>query len=108
MNSPSNGPILFLLTRHPLSVVGTALVTTAKMSWLFVLPLHIHGHIDNPYIGNIVFLILPVILFTGLAPDISTCAGCNTANNDWESATPKRWTSGHGCHELSAERQPYA
>jgi nitrate/TMAO reductase-like tetraheme cytochrome c subunit len=67
MYSPSNRPIWFLLTRHPLSLVGTALVTTAGMSWLFVLPLHIRGHVDNPYIGIIVFLILPVILFTGLA-----------------------------------------
>jgi nitrate/TMAO reductase-like tetraheme cytochrome c subunit len=67
MNYPSNRPVWFLLTRHPLSLVGTALVTTAGMSWLFVLPLHIRGHVDNPYIGIIVFLILPVILFTGLA-----------------------------------------
>jgi nitrate/TMAO reductase-like tetraheme cytochrome c subunit len=48
-------------------MVGTALVTTAAISWLFVLPLHMRGHFDNPYVGIIVFLILPVIFFTGLA-----------------------------------------
>src|SRR5262249_13111021 len=42
-------------------------VTTAGMSWLFVLPLHIRGHADNPYVGIIAFLILPIILFAGLA-----------------------------------------
>jgi nitrate/TMAO reductase-like tetraheme cytochrome c subunit len=44
-----------------------ALVTTAGLSWLFVLPLQIRGHVSNPYIGIIVFLILPVIFFIGLA-----------------------------------------
>jgi nitrate/TMAO reductase-like tetraheme cytochrome c subunit len=67
MNYRSNRPAWFLLTRHWLSLVGTALVTTAGISWLFVLPLHMRGHVDNPYVGIIVFLILPVIFFTGLA-----------------------------------------
>ena len=48
-------------------MVGTALVTTAGISWLFVLPLHMRGHVDNPYVGIIVFMILPIIFFTGLA-----------------------------------------
>lgn len=67
MSSLSNRPVWFLLTRHWLSLTGTALVTTAGISWLFVLPLHIRGHVDNPYVGIVIFLILPVILFTGLA-----------------------------------------
>jgi nitrate/TMAO reductase-like tetraheme cytochrome c subunit len=67
MSYPSNRPAWFLLTRHWLSLVGTALVTTAGISWLFVLPLHIRGHVDNPYVGIIVFLILPIVFFAGLA-----------------------------------------
>lgn len=67
MNDSSNRPAWFLLTRHWLSLTGAALVTTAGISWLFVLPLHMRGHVDNPYVGIIVFLILPVIFFTGLA-----------------------------------------
>jgi nitrate/TMAO reductase-like tetraheme cytochrome c subunit len=60
-------PAWFVLTRHWLSLVGIALVTTAGISWLFVLPLQIRGHADNPYIGILVFLALPVLFFAGLA-----------------------------------------
>ena len=56
----------FVLTQHWLSLVGLALIATAVISWLFVLPLQLRGHVDNPYIGIIVFLILPVVFFTGL------------------------------------------
>jgi nitrate/TMAO reductase-like tetraheme cytochrome c subunit len=59
-------PAWFVLTRHWLSLVGVALVTTAGISWLFVLPQQIRGHVDNPYVGIIVFLILPLLFFFGL------------------------------------------
>jgi len=67
MGATSNRPLWFLLTRHWLSLVGVALVTTAGISWLFVLPQRIRGHVGNPYVGIIVFLILPIIFFAGLA-----------------------------------------
>ena len=54
------------LTRHWLSLVGVALVTTAVISRLFVLPIRIRGHVDNPYVGIVIFLILPALFFTGL------------------------------------------
>ena len=60
-------PTWFLLTRHWLSLLGLALVGTALISWLFVLPQQIRGHVDNPYLGIVVFLILPAIFFAGLA-----------------------------------------
>jgi hypothetical protein len=66
MDATIKRPAWFLLTRHWLSLVGVALVTTAAISWLFVLPLQIRGHVDNPYVGIVVFLILPIIFFTGL------------------------------------------
>ena len=44
----------------------SALVATALLSWLFVLPPQIRGHASNPYVGIIVSLVLPVVLFTGL------------------------------------------
>jgi hypothetical protein len=56
-----------VLTRHWLSLLGGALLVTALISWLFVLPLHIRGHVDNPYVGIVAFLLLPLIFFTGLA-----------------------------------------
>lgn len=43
-----------------------ALVATALISLLFVLPQQIRGHVDNPYVGVVVFLILPAIFFTEL------------------------------------------
>jgi len=67
MNDMNNRPAWFILTRHWLSLVGAALVTTAVISWLFVLPQQIRGHVDNPYIGIVIFLVIPVVFFIGLA-----------------------------------------
>jgi hypothetical protein len=60
-------PVLHLLASHWVSMLGVALVTTAGCSWLFVLPVHIRGHVDNPYIGLIVFILIPAIFLFGLA-----------------------------------------
>lgn len=67
MLAASNRPAWFVLTRHWLSLLGGVLLATALISWLFVLPLHIRGHADNPYVGIVAFLVLPIIFFTGLA-----------------------------------------
>ena len=67
MGATSERPAWFLLTRHWLSLLGLALLATALISWLFVLPQQIRGHADNPYVGILVFLVLPAIFFTGLA-----------------------------------------
>ena len=67
MHAASSRPTWFVLTRHWLSLVGVALVTTAGLSWLFVLPQQIRGHVSNPYIGIILFLVLPIVFFIGLA-----------------------------------------
>ncbi len=66
-NATNKRPAWFLLTQHWLSLVGVALVATALISWLFVLPQQIRGHVDNPYVGIVVFLVLPAIFFAGLA-----------------------------------------
>ena len=60
-------PILALLTSHWVSLLGAALVTTAGFSWLFLLPMHIRGHVANPYIGLLLFIFLPLVFFLGLA-----------------------------------------
>jgi len=59
-------PFLILGTSHWLSLLGTGLVATALISWLFVLPLQVRGHVDNPYIGIVVFMVIPIILLVGL------------------------------------------
>ena len=60
-------PFLVLVTSHWLSLLGMGLVATALISWLFVLPLQVRGHVDNPYIGIVVFMVVPIVLVAGLA-----------------------------------------
>ncbi len=67
MNPTPQSPGWFLLTRHWLSLFGVGLVTTAGISWLVVLPQQVRGHVDNPYVGIVLFLILPMVFFAGLA-----------------------------------------
>ncbi len=61
-----NRPLVDALTGHWVSMTGTALVTLAGFSWLFLLPMHVGGHANNPYIGLFAFVVLPLIFFTGL------------------------------------------
>ena len=67
MSMTGEKPAWFVLTRHWLSLLGAAMLATALISWLFVLPQQIRGHVDNPYVGIVVFLVIPAIFFTGLA-----------------------------------------
>jgi hypothetical protein len=67
VSASSERPTWFLLTQQWLSLLGVALVATALISLLFVLPQQVRGHVDNPYIGILVFLVLPAIFFAGLA-----------------------------------------
>jgi hypothetical protein len=66
MDMKLNKPILELLSSSWLSMLGTALVTAAGVSWLFVLPMQVRGQSENPYIGLIVFIFIPVIFCLGL------------------------------------------
>ena len=61
-----NRPLVDILTGHWISMTGTALVTLAGFSWLFLLPMHMSGHANNPYIGLLAFVALPLMFFTGL------------------------------------------
>ncbi len=60
-----NRPLIEVLTGNWVSMAGTALVTLAGFSWLFLLPLHMSGHANNPYIGLLAFIALPMIFFAG-------------------------------------------
>jgi NapC/NirT cytochrome c family, N-terminal region len=68
MNVPpvNKRPIFVLLASHWISMLGTGLVTLAGFSWLFLLPTHLRGKVDNPYIGILLFLIIPGVFFAGL------------------------------------------
>ncbi len=60
-------PLLEILTGHWIGMTGTALVTLAGISWLFLLPMHLAGRANNAYIGLLAFVALPLVFFTGLA-----------------------------------------
>src|ERR1700685_704652 len=59
-------PILVLLTSHWITMAGVTLVTLAGFSWLFVLPANVSGHVQNPYIGLLIFIAIPAVFFAGL------------------------------------------
>jgi len=59
-------PILMLLTSHWISLLGAALVTTAGFSWLFAAPTELRGRSSNPYIGIVLFIVIPIVFVAGL------------------------------------------
>jgi nitrate/TMAO reductase-like tetraheme cytochrome c subunit len=67
MIDKSNKSILILLTSHWITMLGVTLVTLAGCFWLFLLPVHAKGHVDNPYIGLLLFIAIPICFFFGLA-----------------------------------------
>lgn len=61
-----NRPVLSFLTSHWLSILGSALVTVAGCSWLFLVVLHAGGGAAaNPYLGILIYLVIPAIFFSG-------------------------------------------
>ena len=58
--------ILVLLASHWISMAGVALVTLAGFSWIFVLPTNLRGQVENPYIGLLIFVAIPIVFFSGL------------------------------------------
>ena len=66
MNPTPQTPVWFVLTRHWLSLAGAALATTAGITLLFIGPLRVRGHADNPYVGIITLMIVPMVFFLGL------------------------------------------
>lgn len=59
-------PVLAILTSHWLSMVGGCLATVAGFAWLLALPAQIRGHASNPYIGILLFVVLPILFAIGL------------------------------------------
>lgn len=55
------------LSNNPISLVGVVFVTTAGVLWLFLLPIYLRGLVPHPYIGILLFLMLPGLFFGGLA-----------------------------------------
>jgi nitrate/TMAO reductase-like tetraheme cytochrome c subunit len=66
MSGEQKRPFVVLLTSDWITMAGVTLVTLAGCSWLFLLPTHIRGRVDNPYIGLLIFIAIPVVFFAGL------------------------------------------
>ena len=58
---------LVYLSNNWLSFTGTVAVNAAVVFWIFLLPVSWRGEAENPYIGILVFLLLPGLFFLGLA-----------------------------------------
>jgi hypothetical protein len=58
--------VLYLLTSHWLTMTGALLATSAGCAWLIALPNLLRGQTPNPYIGILLFVVLPLLLVIGL------------------------------------------
>jgi hypothetical protein len=58
---------LIHLSNNAISLTGVVIVTTSVVFWLFLLPFTLRGEITHPYIGILLFLVLPGIFVLGLA-----------------------------------------
>src|SRR6266516_2976181 len=50
---------LVYLSDNWISLTGVVLVTTCTIFWLFLMPVVLSGGPDNPYLGILIFLLLP-------------------------------------------------
>jgi hypothetical protein len=66
MQATPKTPVWFLLSRHWLSLTGVALAITSAASLFFLSPHEMRGHPDNPYLGIILFFVLPALFIGGL------------------------------------------
>src|SRR3954463_14147195 len=66
MTLKSDRSFLVIITGHWLSLLGAGLVTTSVICWILALPAQVRGHVGNPYIGLLLFIILPLFFVGGL------------------------------------------
>lgn len=58
-------PVVYL-SNNWISLTGVVVVTTATMFWLFLLPFTLRGEVTHPYVGILIFLLLPAFFIFGL------------------------------------------
>ncbi|MCW5966720.1 MAG: NapC/NirT family cytochrome c [Bryobacterales bacterium] len=58
-------PFVFLSSNW-ISLVGVVMVTTAGLLWVFLLPTMLRGAASDPYLGILMFMVLPMVFFAGL------------------------------------------
>jgi hypothetical protein len=52
--------------RNPVSAIGVALTTASALLFLFLFTLHIFGFLQSPYVGILVFILIPAVFVAGL------------------------------------------
>jgi hypothetical protein len=52
--------------QHPVSALGVALTTASALLFLGLFALHVVGFLQNPYVGILVFILVPAIFVVGL------------------------------------------
>src|SRR6266545_4854640 len=52
--------------RNPVSAIGIALTTASALLFLFLFMLHVFGFVQNPYVGILVFILIPAVFVAGL------------------------------------------
>ena len=52
--------------QHPVSALGVALTTASALLFLSLFALHVFGFLQNPYIGILVFILIPAVFVVGL------------------------------------------
>lgn len=57
---------LVYLSDNWISLIGVVLITTCAVFWLFLLPVMLRGGPGNPYLGILMFMLLPGAFFLSL------------------------------------------
>ncbi|HEX2327238.1 MAG TPA: cytochrome C [Candidatus Angelobacter sp.] len=57
---------LVYLSNNVLSLTGVVIVTTATLLWLYFLQVTIRGNIPHPYLGILIYLLIPGLFILGL------------------------------------------
>ena len=52
--------------RHPVSAIGVALTTASALLFIGLFAAHLLGFLQNPYLGILVFILIPIVFVTGL------------------------------------------
>src|SRR5260370_37380023 len=62
---PRRSPLTYIAS-NMISLIGVVLVTSAGILWLLAFPSYWRGEAGNPYIGILLFLVLPAVFVAGL------------------------------------------
>ncbi|HSL71659.1 MAG TPA: NapC/NirT family cytochrome c, partial [Longimicrobiales bacterium] len=57
---------LATVLRNPISAVGVTLATAAGVIFLFLIAVEFLGYLENPYVGIVVFVLVPAVFLLGL------------------------------------------